>query len=184
MRSPDDIVDDLLVLDAQTGDVAAFERLVTRWHPRLMRYARRLTDSSDGASDVVQETWLAIVRGLRRLNDPAKFAPWALRVTARRSADWIAARRRTREGDRAAHREAAHSDHARRHADALARVREVLRRLQPADRALMSMFYVEGLSVGEVAQVLGVPAGTVKSRLFHARERLRAALEVSRDRQD
>lgn len=63
--------------------------------------------------------------------------------------------------------------------DDLARVRDALRRLESERRALMAMFYVEGMSVHEVATALGVPPGTVKSRLFHAREHLQAALEVS-----
>jgi RNA polymerase sigma-70 factor (ECF subfamily) len=69
-----------------------------------------------------------------------------------------------------------HTDGAR---DGSARVCELLRGLGPDLRTLMAMFYVEGLSVIEVAEVLGVPVGTVKSRLFHAREQLRTAMEVS-----
>ncbi|MCU0256932.1 MAG: hypothetical protein MUF60_09310, partial [Vicinamibacterales bacterium] len=107
MRSPDEVADDLLVLDAQAGDVAAFERLAARWHPRLLRYAARLTGDADGAREVTQETWLAVVKGLRRLRDPASFAAWALRVTSRRSADWIETRRRTRHRDAAADPDAA-----------------------------------------------------------------------------
>jgi len=66
--------------------------------------------------------------------------------------------------------------------DALARARDALRRLDPQRRALMAMFYIEGLSVAEIAQALELPAGTVKSRLYHAREGLRAALEVRNGR--
>jgi RNA polymerase sigma-70 factor (ECF subfamily) len=63
-------------------------------------------------------------------------------------------------------------------------VRDALRRLDPDRRALMAMFYVEGLTVAEIASVLEIPAGTVKSRLYYARARLRAALEVCNERED
>jgi RNA polymerase sigma factor (sigma-70 family) len=172
------IVDELLVLAAQARHVAAFERLASRWHPRLLRHARRLTDDADGARDAVQEAWLAIARGLGRLQDPACFGSWALRITSRRCADWVAHRQRARERfteiEAAADAPAPTNDRG----DDLSRLREALRSLGPEQRALMAMYYVEDLSVREIAEVLGIPVGTVKSRLYHARERLRAVLEV------
>lgn len=178
MRTRERVVDELLVLAAQARQVEAFERLASRWHPRLLRHARRLTADADGAQDAVQEAWVAIARGLRGLQDPACFGSWALRITSRRCADWIAHRQRMRqrfsEIGAAADVPAPTDDRG----DDLSQVREALRRLGPEQRALMAMYYVEGLSVGDIAEVLEIPAGTVKSRLYHARERLLAALEV------
>ena len=179
MRTRERVVDEMLVLAAQAGETEAFERLARRWHPRLLRHAFRLTDDAEGSRDAVQDAWVAIARGLRRLRDPARFGPWALRITGRQCADWIA-RRRTARGrmsslDVASEVPRPPEDRQ----DDLARVRDALRRLESERRALMAMFYVEGMSVHEVATALGVPSGTVKSRLFHAREHLQAALEVS-----
>jgi len=178
MRSRERVVDEMLVLAAQARQVEAFERLAVRWHPRLVRHARRLTGDAEGAQEAVQDAWIAVARGLCRLKDPARFGPWALRIVTRRSADWIGRRQRTRQ--RTATLDAASQAQAPPDApnDDRARVREALRRLAPEQRALIAMFYVEALTVAEIADVLEVPAGTVKSRLFHARERLRAALEV------
>ncbi|MEW5983616.1 MAG: RNA polymerase sigma factor [Acidobacteriota bacterium] len=177
MRTRAQIVDEYLVLGAQRGQVGAFERLAERWHPRLLRHARRLTGDAEGAQDAVQDTWLAIARGLIRLEDPARFGAWALRITSRRCADWISGRQRARqrlaESDRSSEPLAPAEPPEVRTA-----VREVLHRLDPAQRALLAMFYVEGLSVGEIAEALVVPVGTVKSRLYHARAQVRAALEV------
>ncbi len=178
MRSREQVVDELLVLGAQARQVEAFERLAARWHPRLLRHASRLTGDREGAQEAVQEAWVAVARGLWRLKDPACFGPWALRIVSRRCADWIGRRRRTRqhttELDAASQAQAP----ADPHDDDRGRVREALRRLDREQRALMAMFYVESLTVAEIAQVLDVPVGTVKSRLYHARERLRAALEA------
>jgi RNA polymerase sigma-70 factor (ECF subfamily) len=143
-----------------------------------LRHARRLTGDVEAANDVVQEAWVAIAGGILRLHDPASFGPWALRITGRRCADWIALRRQRRartgvlgEGSRAVAADRS-SDEVR------AQVRDVLRLLEPERRALMAMYYVDGMTVGEIAVALGIPAGTVKSRLAAARDRLRAALEV------
>jgi len=178
MTSRERVVDEMLVLAAQAGETDAFDRLATRWYPRLLRHARRLTGDAEGAREAVQEAWVAIARGLGRLDDPARFGPWAFRITGRRCGDWIERRVRAR-------RRGAGMDEARDApattdppGDALARARDALRRLDPQRRALMAMFYIEGLSVAEIGQVLEIPAGTVKSRLYHAREELRAALEV------
>ena len=79
-RTHEDIQDELLVLQCQEGDGEAMKLLIARWHPRLGRLAWRLTGERDAAQDIVQEAWLAIVRGLRRVGDPARFRLWAYRV--------------------------------------------------------------------------------------------------------
>ncbi len=181
MRTREQVVDEMLVLGAQARRPAAFQALAERWHPRLLRHALRLTGDAEGAREAVQDAWLAIARGLPRLHDPARFGPWALRITTRRCADWIAVRRRarSREGGLALAEGPAAS--APEPDDRLETVIDVVRRLEPDHRALVAMYYLEGLSVAEVARALEIPAGTVKSRLHAARERLRAALEVSHD---
>ena len=179
MRTRGDVVDDLLVLAAQTGDAAAFDRLAARWHPRILRHARRLTRDADAAADIAQDTWMAVVRGLGRLRDPSCFGPWALRIAGRRAADWIGCRVQARA--RAAQAEDApaaalpDTDDDER----VPRLRAAFRTLDASDRLLVTLYYADGYSVAETAIILGVPAGTVKSRLFHARERLRDGLEVS-----
>ena len=184
MRTREDVIDDLLVLAAQGGDAGAFERLATRWHPRLFRHARRMTGDVEGARDVTQEAWVAIVRGLGRLQDPARFAPWALRITGRRCADWIARRSQARSRNAGRDPALVVTSRANPDVDDLSRVRDALRRLDRSDRGLLAMFYLEGFSVAEIAHACSVPPGTVKSRLFHARERLRAAVEVCDDAED
>lgn len=177
MRSREQVVDDMLVLAAQAGAVEAFDLLARRWHPRLLRHAWHLTEDDDGAREAVQEAWLAVVRGLSRLHDPACFGAWALRITSRRCADWVARRRRTR-------RRTAPLDspvvapEAPAATRELELVRDAVRRLDGERRALLSMFYVEGMSVAEIARALGIPSGTVKSRMYDARAKLRAVLEV------
>jgi RNA polymerase sigma factor (sigma-70 family) len=183
VRTRERVVDELLVLSAQGHDVRAFELLAARWHPRLLRHAARLTGDADGARDVVQDAWVAIARGLGRLADSAAFGAWALRITDRRCADWIAGRQRMRQ--RFAPLEAAAGVPAATEENAgdIARVRDAIKSLGRKERALLAMHYVDDLSLGEIAGALGVPVGTVKSRLYHARERLRVILEARDDEQ-
>ena len=122
---------------------------------------------------------MAVVRGLSRLRDPSRFGPWALRIAGRKAADWIGSRVQAR-ARTAAPQEVPVAGAGDAHADErIARLRRAFRTLAAPDRLLVTLYYVDGYSVAEIAMILGVPAGTVKSRLFHARQRLRAGLEVS-----
>ncbi len=80
VRSLESIHDELLVLRCQSGETEAMEELIGNWQPRLWRHAKRLTGRRDAAWDVLQETLLAIVRSLHRLDDPALFRTWAYRI--------------------------------------------------------------------------------------------------------
>jgi len=181
-RSPDDIQDELLVLRCQSGDGEALKALVFRWHPRLRRLAGRLTDG-DAASDVVQDSWLAIVRGLRRLDDPTRFRVWAYRIVRNKCADWNR-RRATRRVAMLKLQAGAigcsknDEQTSLENADEVRRMRAALRRLPDDERAMLSLHSIGGLSVLEIAAVFSLPTGTVKSRLYGARERLRKAIEV------
>ena len=171
--------DELLVLDAQRGDRAALSALVDRWHRPMTRLARHLSGNDDAAKDVVQDAWIDVVRGLRRLDDPARFPGWAMQIVRRRCADRVRRSTRQRAGARslAEHerrRVAAAEDRA---ADTASGIREALRSLSPEDRIALTLRYLDGLTVYQVAEALDVPVGTSKSRLFAARGRLRAALE-------
>lgn len=183
-RSPEDIQDELLVLRSQSGEPEAINALVSRWQPRFWRLAARLTSERDAANDLVQDAWVAIVGGLRRLDDPARFRAWTYRIVTNKCADWV--RRRAVRRDAARELRAAAS--ARNHesqrptlddVDEIARIRAALRQLPDDQRTLLSLHYLDGLSVFELAAVFKVPTGTVKSRLYHARGQLRKALQES-----
>lgn len=170
----------MLVLRCQQRDPAAFEELVERWHERLWRHAWRLTSDEQAAWDVVQDTWIAISQGIGRVADPNAFSAWAYRVTSNKSTDWLRRQRRRNASDgvfleRAAVDMAVAVDVRRRSRD----VKQAMEQLPGADRALLCLHYEEGFDTIEIAEILGIPRGTVKSRLYHARERLKNLLEVN-----
>jgi RNA polymerase sigma-70 factor (ECF subfamily) len=179
----DTVLDELLVLRAQEGDGRALALLARRWNQRLWVHAYRLTGDRDGGSDAAQEAWLAIVRGLPYLDDVGRFRAWAYRIVGNKSRDWIRRRRRQRTGTERLAREPrlatiepeaplVDGEQARESAS----LRSELRRLGADHRVVLSLYYLEGLKVREIADALDLPHGTVKSRLFYAREQLRRAL--------
>ncbi len=161
------LVDQLLVMDAQDGDRRAMAKLVERWQKRLWRHAYRLTGDVQAAWDVTQQTWLGVIKGIRKLHDPAKFRPWAYRITTNKAMDFLKSRpltgplpERPIEDRRAAGR-------------GKSALGELLDKLNPAKRAVLALYYLEELTVTEIGAVLKIPAGTVKSRLFIARNELK-----------
>ncbi len=167
------LVDELLVMECQDGSVKALELLVSRWQKRLWQYAYRLTGSTEAAWEVTQESWLGVVRGISRLNDPARFQPWIYRIVTRKADDWIARRAKARRRQAEAMPEEPESgpSHEREVADDL---QNVMNRLPEPSRIVLTLYYLEGLPVAEIARVLGIPVGTVKSRLHAARSELKA----------
>ncbi len=170
--------DKLLVVAAQAGSRAAFEALVRGWNARITAHAWRLLGDREAARDVAQAAWLEIARGLAHLRDPQAFPAWAYRITSRRAAAQIkrlqADRRLARDLEQeprsGAGDAAAESDLA----DAL---QVAIRNLPPDQRAAIALHHFEGLSVAETAVALDAPVGTIKTRLMHARLKLKAALE-------
>jgi len=170
------VIDELLVTRCQAGEGGAFDLLVRRWQRRLWSYARSLTGEEDAAWDAVQETWMAVLRQVRGLRDPAWFAAWVYRIVRNKCAD----RCRRADLQRSIGKGAAEFLRAKREAgedEACEAVRWGLRQLPPEARELLRLRYNEGLTVVELAVVLGIPSGTVKSRLHYAREHLRRIMK-------
>jgi RNA polymerase sigma-70 factor (ECF subfamily) len=118
-----------------------------------------------------------MVKGLRRLDDPACFPRWAYQVVTRRSTDWIRETFRRRKLNERAAVELRDEKEPNHVADDIDAVRVAIRKLPPEQRSLLVMHYLDGLSIAEIAEALGIPLGTVKSRLFAIRSELKGLLE-------
>jgi len=169
--------DERLALRCLLGEPAAFDELIARWHPGVWRYARRMAGSDDAADDVAQEVWLRVVRGLPRLDEPARIRAWIFGIARRVLMDRLRARYATPamaevELD-SIERPLAEDDDLR---SRIGEMEAALAALPVVERDVLALFYLDELSLVEVAAVAGVPVGTVKSRLFRARQLLRASM--------
>jgi RNA polymerase sigma factor (sigma-70 family) len=175
------VLDEYLVISAQSGDRRAFGQLATRWQPALLRHAWRLTGNPDQAHDALQDAWLDIVRGLPRLHDAAAFPAWAYRIVTRKCATLIRKLQRTRRTNDAyavePKIEAEGIEQVEMRAE-MAAVSAAINALPPEQQSAIALYHMEDLSVAEISVALGIPAGTVKTRLMHARRKIRAALET------
>jgi RNA polymerase sigma-70 factor (ECF subfamily) len=177
MNGPDSLQDDLLVLQCQQGDLTGFERLVQQWQQPLLNYSYRLTGDWSAAQDAVQETWMVVIRGLVALRDVSRFRVWLFRIASHKCRDHC---RRNQSRQRFA-------DILHAQPDAVAHpvppggnhtdIDAAFRRLAPESRTVLALMYLEDFSVGEIAEMLSLPEGTVKSRLFHARQQMKQLME-------
>ncbi len=177
-RNEERVLDEYLAASARAGDRTALGALARRWEKRLFRHAWRLAGDIDLARDIAQDAWLDIAKGIARLGDSAAFPAWAFRIVTRRAADAIRKSKRRRAGIAAYAAEPkamSATDEVEAQASS-ASLATALAALPAEQRAAVALFYLEDLSVAEIAAALGVPAGTVKSRLMLARDKLRHAL--------
>lgn len=174
-REEAQIYDALLVTLVRSGDRRAAERLAARWYPKLMRTALRLLQDREQAQDAVQEAWTGICRGWGRLSDPAKFPAWAFGILHRKCADRI----RKAQGERARFGEIedAPEPSVSASAELSVEIEQALAALSETHRLAAILYFGEGLTLVEVAAATGVPVGTAKSRIFHARKQLKSSLK-------
>lgn len=168
------VYDELLLRRVQAGDRRAGERLAARWYPRLMRTAYRLLRDEEQARVVVQESWTGICASWRKLRDPSRFPAWAYTILHRKCADQIRTSQRLR-GLTSSGAEMTEASIGPRGEDKVS-IDQAFDQLSEAQRSVATLYFGAGLTVKEIAQVTGIPVGTAKSRLFHARRHLMAAL--------
>lgn len=173
-RGLEQALDDYLVLLAQSGSQEAFARLVARWTPKLLGFAARTLGSPEAAKDVVQDTWEGAVRGLQRLDDPARFGPWLYAIASRKCTD--ALRSKYRHARNVAAFADAPSEAVEASEGVTLDLAAALQQLPAEQRVVVSLFFGEDMSIADIAAITGAPPGTVKSRLFAARKALRASL--------
>jgi RNA polymerase sigma-70 factor (ECF subfamily) len=172
-----DAVERELVVRAQRGDADAFDAIVRSASDRLYGIAYRILRDADRAEDALQLALVRIWDDLPGLRDPAKFDAWSYRLVVHASYREAGQERRWTGRVRQIVADPASEDHASSVAsrDELERG---FRRLTPEHRAVLVLHYFVGLSLPEVAEALGIPAGTAGSRLHYAVRELRAAFEA------
>jgi len=166
-----------LVEAAQLGDHEAFEALALSVADRMFGIARLVLRDVHLAEDAVQESLIRAWRELPRLEDPDRFNAWLYRILVNACADQGRVRRRWSSQLVILRSEPSTDDPQGVLADR-DQLERGFRRLKPEHRVAIALHYYLGLSAPEIAETLGVPVGTAKSRLHYATETLRAVLDA------
>jgi RNA polymerase sigma-70 factor, ECF subfamily len=158
---------------AQAGDVSDLEELFRRHWPLAYRAAYLVVHDAAAAEDIAQEAFLAAVRNLDRFDRRRPFAPWLHRIVVNRAIDWARARALRAEtgGDALAGLPGPQDAHLPD------RTLDAIRSLSPDHRAVIVLRYLLEYTPGEIGKLLGLPRGTVNSRLRRALDALGGLLE-------
>ncbi len=171
-----EIYNELLVIKCKQDDGEAFDELVGLWQKRLWYYAFRVIGSESSAWDVLQETWYAVIKGFSRLEDVASFPAWIFRILNNKCNDWLRKQqRRTKLKDdleQQSHNNSNYADNEK--ADFL---NTAITKLSADRLALLTLRYREDFDISQIAGILNIPEGTVKSRLHRTIEKLRQLME-------
>ena len=168
---------DLYVLNARGGSRSAFERLFEHFNPIALRFAYRICGNVELAREATQEAWLEVARSMRRLTDPRGFRAWLLKQVRWRVLDQLRREQRhMHERSALDVDEVLAADDAAKNESQNQSLIQCIERLPATERQLIHLYYLEQFSVREIAAIVNVPPGTVKSRLHRVRNRLKSLL--------
>lgn len=175
------LADEVLVVRCQLGDERAFERVVAQYGRKLRYYVRRLIGRSLLEDDILQSIWLAVWVQLPKLRRTESFRPWLYRIARNTALQAIRRRIETAplEGDPPAPDEA----DATFTPEQAAAVHAALDQLNAAHKEVLVLRFLEGMSYEEIADVIGCSLGTVRSRIYYGKKRLRETMEANPDGQ-
>jgi RNA polymerase sigma-70 factor (ECF subfamily) len=122
---------------------------------------------TEAAWDVTQQSWIGIIKGLPKLNDPANFRAWAYRITTNKAIDWI---KKSKKAEHVGLDEVQDKQHEDKKYSG---IKELLGKLDLEKRTVLSLYYFEQLSISDISMALNIPKGTVKSRLYSTRNELK-----------
>lgn len=172
------IYNELLVLRCKRNDPGAMEALVRCWERQLFYYIRGLVDREQDAWDVLQETWLRVVKDIGSLRDPKALSAWLYTIARNRALSHGRAAARDKKyldcEESIEYAASPDEDFSFEDADA---IHSGLSKLSLPHREVLILYFMEDLSIDEIAEVLGSRSGTIKSRLHFAKRALKSILQ-------
>ena len=163
---------EILVIRSQQGEQEAFELLVELWQEPLMKFALRYLEQESEALDAVQETWITVIKKLNKLKNSSFFVSWIFRTLTNKCIDRI---RQKQLHEKLIKNSNQDSENLIKSSDN-DQLEKAIQKLSDEYKTLIVMRFGQGLQVGEIAAILNIAEGTVKSRLHRAITRLREIL--------
>lgn len=168
------LVNEWLVLSFQAGNKAALNLLVKRWHKILIKNIHSKTQNLEVAKDIAQDCWVVVIHSIHRLQNPADFGAWLMKIASNKSIDYI--RKKGLEQkfiNTSLNNKESLNDHPDYQQAMIRSIQIAFEKLPLKDRRILYLYYSMDLPVLEIAKQLNLKEGTVKSRLFTARNHLK-----------
>lgn len=174
-KNADHIINEELARRYQSGDKEALKELIKRFNSTLAVKVYGHTRDKDSINDIIQECWYAIINNLDEVKFQIGFEAWALNIGRNKAVDWIRDQQKQRKNLLEVRKEELilnnETDDIRELQ--IQEMKACMNLLPESQKIILELFYKDNLSLSEVSEVLGISKGTVKSRLFTAREHLK-----------
>ncbi len=177
MRTFETILEKVLILQAQEGNLDAFEKLVERYNNKLTYYVRRLVHDNEKAQDILQMVWLDVFWHIRKLSNTNAFSVWLYRIARNKAVDLVRFEHRFEQLDEDTLAEQESEVENDISIDNIARLHFALQKIKPQHCEVLVLHFLEELSYEEISKVIEKPIGTVRSRIYYAKQELRKTME-------
>lgn len=171
------VFDGLLILEYRSGDKNALTLLVKRYHNKFCRHAYWYTKDINVSKDIAQDCWHQILNKMGSLRDPNSFGSWAMTIVTRKSLDYLKKIGAERKNLAKTQKEICDEELPIDNSNTIEKLSSAINDLPSDHRIVLDLFYTEDYSLKEISDILEISVGTVKSRLFHAREKLKTILK-------
>lgn len=167
-----------LIKAYQSGDKHALALLVKRWHLQFCKKAHWIVKDADLSKDIAQESWRTIINKLHTLQNPSSFKSWALRIVYSKSLDALRLQSRKQKREKEFKDDyGVMVDIYDENTQLKAALLKAILSLSLEQQSVIKLFYIQEYSLKEISKTLDISVGTVKSRLYHAREKLKLILK-------
>lgn len=171
-------IDSELVLKYQSGNNKALALLVKKWHKLFCEKAYWIVKDADVAKDIAQDSWKTIIDKIDKLKDPESFGAWALRIVYTKAINYINLNKRTYNNlEHYKYKQGFIVEENQTDESLKKELLKAINNLVEHQQIVIKLFYVEDYSLKEISDILDISVGTAKSRLFHAREKLKKVLK-------
>lgn len=172
---------EFLVLHCRHRDRKAWEELICFYEKRLFYFIQQTVGQHQDALNVMQDTWLKAYYSIHRLRDPASLTPWLYKIARTMSLKYLRSRRKEISFEDCCETELLRQDEETADSYAADQIHRGLKLLTVSHREALVLYYLEDFSLQEIADILGIPIGTVRSRLHYAKRSLKTVLEKEKE---
>lgn len=168
---PSKIFDGLLLLQYRSGKKKALSLLVNKYHNKLCKHSYWCTYDIDDSKDIVQDCWSTVINNIDKLKEPNLFGSWVFRIVTRKSLDFVRKQKRDLGKLKQFGLTDKVSENKGDKEQVIQKLFNAIQTLPKEKQMILRLFYIEQYSLKEISSILNVSEGTVKSRLFHSREK-------------
>ncbi len=170
-----------LVLQCRHKDQRAWNEMIRHYEKRLFYFIFQLVGHHQDALNILQNTWLKAFRSIHRLCEPTSLTPWLYQIARNTALQFLRSHHKTSSIECYFESDPVVCDAEPEESYAAEQVHRSLKKLSHAHREALALYYLEDFSLQEIADILSVPVGTVRSRLYYAKRSLKSVLEKEKE---